>query len=456
MKNNVRKKISLYISLIFTLIITLAILLFLLGSEKNKTFGINECRVVTSQEKTKITDAFKNGILNDFIGNELKFTVVDLKGNIISANNSKDNKIDIVTEISFDNWYSGNNNDEIKYNTHLIVDGELKGIIIFEIPKDKLNEFLNDSWSRILLFLTIINVIGIIYTTKKLYKLIIEDLLQPIDEMHQSAKSILRGDLSKRVVYDYPGEIGEFAHDFEKTRDNLKEAREQEAKIKRSEKELIACISHDLKTPISTINGYCEGIIDGVVKDEENIKRYAGIILKKSKVLLKLIDDMLEFSKTEINEMTINKEEVYSSEYFNEIFEDISMDVVTSSRYFIVEGEIPNIIINIDKNRIFQVIYNLISNSIKYTQVNGEIKVSVQKEGEYLKVRVKDNGIGIGAGEISHVFEKFYRGEKHRGLDIPGSGLGLSIAKYIVNQHNGDISVKSERDKGTEVFFTLL
>jgi len=456
MKNSIRKKIGLYIILICTLIISLFIFSLLLGNETNETFGINECRVVTSQGKTNIETAFKNGTLDEDTVRELKFTVIDLKGNIITTNSGKDNKIDIVTDLSFDSWYEDNNKEQIKYNTQLMVDGEMKCIIIFEIPKEKLNEFLNDSWSRSLLLFAIINVIGIIYTIRKLYKLIINDILKPIDEMHKSAKSILRGDLNNRVIYDYSGEIGEFAHDFEKMRDNLKDAREQAEKVKRSEKELIACISHDLKTPISTINGYCEGILDGVVKDEKNIKRYAGIILKKSKVLLKLIDDMLEFSKAEINEMTINKEEVYSLEYFNEIFEDISMDVATSSRNFILEGEIPNIIINIDKNRIFQVIYNLISNSIKYTQVNGEIKISVEKEGKYLVVKVKDNGIGIGAGEISHVFEKFYRGEKHRGLDIPGSGLGLSIAKYIVNQHNGDISINSEGDRGTEVIFTLL
>ena len=450
MKNSIRKKIGLYIILTVTLIFTLSLFIFSLGREKNKTFGVNECRIVTSVEKSKIQTAFINETLNESTVKELKFTVIDLSGNIITSNSSKENKIDIVSELSFDNWYESNNKNEIKYNTQLVVDGEIKGIIIFEIPKEKLNEFLRDGGRRSLLFFAIINIIGITYVIGKLYKLIVRDVLKPIDEMHKTAKSILRGDLNNRVRYDYSGEIGEFAHDFEEMRDNLKEAREQEEKIKRSEKELIACISHDLKTPIATIFGYCEGILDGVVKDEKNIKRYAATILKKSKILIKLIDDMLEYSKAEINEMTINKEEVYSREYFNEIFEDISMDVVSSSRNFILEGEIPNVIINIDKNRIFQVIYNLISNAIKYTELQGEIKVSVEREGQYLKVRVKDNGIGIGAREISHVFEKFYRGEKHRGLDIPGSGLGLSIAKYIVNQHNGDISIKSEGDRGTK------
>ena len=150
---------------------------------------------------------------------------------------------------------------------------------------------------------------------------------------------ILKGDYSEKVKYDYDGEVGEFSHDFEAMRDGLKVLRESEEKLKKSEKELIACISHDLKTPIATISGYCEGILDGVVKDEENIKRYASIILKKSKVLTKLIDDMLEYSKAEINQMTINKEEVYSEKYFLEVFEDISMDVASSGKKFVLEGQ---------------------------------------------------------------------------------------------------------------------
>ena len=280
-------------------------------------------------------------------------------------------------------------------------------------------------------------------------------MFNPINEMHSSARSILRGNLDEKVLYDYDGEIGEFSHDFEKMRDNLKDSRDSEAKLKRNEKELLACISHDLKTPISSISGYCEGILDGIVKSEEDVKRYSSIILKKARVLTKLIDDMLEYSKAEINEMTIRKDDVYSADYFYDILEDLSLDVETKNRKFILNGEIPNVLLNIDKNRIQEVMYNLVSNSIKYTNESGVIEVSIEKKNGSLIVHVKDDGMGIAADDIPNVFKKFYRGEKYRNMNIPGSGLGLTISKYIVEKHGGYIEIDSSLKQGTEVIFSI-
>ena len=273
--------------------------------------------------------------------------------------------------------------------------------------------------------------------------------------MHKSAREILKGNYLEYVNYDYHGEIGEFSHDFEAMRDSLVVAREKEENIKRAEKELLACISHDLKTPIANISGYCEGIIDGVVKEEKDIKRYIGIILKKSRVLNKLLDDILELSKAEINQMTINKKEVYSKEFFEELLEEVSMDVAASGKQFILKTEIPNIIINLDQEKITQVINNIISNAVKYTNDDGIIAMSFKKLNDGLEIICEDNGIGIGQEELKLVFNKFYRSDKHRNQNIPGSGLGLSIAKYIVEMHNGNIELFSEKTIGTTVIIKI-
>lgn len=415
---------------------------------------VNECRVLTSTSVNKIEKAYKNNSLELVKDEKYLYTVTDLRGNVIKTTDGDLQRIDLKTDLSFDGQYRNKNKSLVRYSTTLTVGDEVKGFIIFSIPIEEIytlegNKTISKWIPVIILVLTFIFIIC------KIYKTIQIDILKVIKELHISAKMILKGDYSSKVKYDYDGEVGEFSHDFEAMRDGLKVLRESEEKLKKAEKELIACISHDLKTPIATISGYCEGILDGVVKDEENIKRYASIILKKSKVLTKLIDDMLEYSKAEINEMTINREEVYSENYFLEVFEDVSMDVASSGKKFILEGSIENVLINIDRIRIAQVINNLISNAIKYTEKDGVIKVSVKNLESYVKVSIVDNGVGIVAEELPYVFNKFYRGEKHRNLDIPGSGLGLSISKYIIEKHGGQISLKSERAKGTEVIFTI-
>ena len=166
-----------------------------------------------------------------------------------------------------------------------------------------------------------------------------------------------------------------------------------------------------------------------------------GIILKKARVLTKLLDDILEFSKAEINQMTIKKQETYSEEFFTALLEEASMDVVSSGRKFILQGEIPNLLINLDRDKVAQAINNIISNAVKYTTIDGIITIAFERISEGLRISIKDNGVGIAAEELPLVFNKFYRGEKHRNQNIPGSGLGLSIAKYIAEAHNGSIEM---------------
>ena len=167
------------------------------------------------------------------------------------------------------------------------------------------------------------------------------------------------------------------------------------------------------------------------------------------------MDDILELSKAEINQMTINKKEVYSKEFFEELLEEVSMDVAASGKQFILKTEIPNIIINLDQEKITQVINNIISNAVKYTNDDGIIAMSFKKLNDGLEIICEDNGIGIGQEELKLVFNKFYRSDKHRNQNIPGSGLGLSIAKYIVEMHNGNIELFSEKTIGTTVIIKI-
>ena len=450
MNNYIRNKlIKLLVTLIF-LIVVLCISLKFLYTEDYFNDINKSCRILVSNQLSNILNGHENN------NEPYKYTIISLDGKVIkSTENTKEKEVSL-NSLSFDSWYEIKDSNEIRYSTSLIRDGKIENIVIFTIPKEDILAIRNDiNYKLIYTFISFCIFSVIIFIVYKIYSIISKDVLKPIKSMHKSARDILKGNYLEYVNYDYHGEIGEFSHDFEAMRDSLVVAREKEENIKRAEKELLACISHDLKTPIANISGYCEGIIDGVVKEEKDIKRYIGIILKKSRVLNKLLDDILELSKAEINQMTINKKEVYSKEFFEELLEEVSMDVAASGKQFILKTEIPNIIINLDQEKITQVINNIISNAVKYTNDDGIIAMSFKKLNDGLEIICEDNGIGIGQEELKLVFNKFYRSDKHRNQNIPGSGLGLSIAKYIVEMHNGNIELFSEKTIGTTVIIKI-
>ncbi|MGL5870699.1 sensor histidine kinase [Clostridium chrysemydis] len=438
-------------------LIILSILIILLGATitflvKDDYFKdiTNSCRVLVSDQLNDISIDYEN------VDETYKYTIISLDGNVVKSTEEEVPQNISLNNIAFDNWYNVDNDEIVRYYTPLIKNGKIENIVIFTIPKVDIIKFRNDIDGNAIYKISIVLILlGIAFIIYRIYRLVKKDVLEPINKMHKSASEIFKGNYLKKVNYDYFGEIGEFSHAFENMRDSLVFSSEKEKQLKIEEKELLACISHDLKTPISNISGYCEGIIDGVVKDEKDVKRYAGIILKKARVLSKLLDDILELSKAEINQMTINKKEIYSKEFFEELFEEISMDVISSGRKFIVENEAHNLLINLDEDKMTQAINNIISNAIKYTGSDGVICVRFEKVTDGLEIRIKDNGIGIAADELGLVFNKFYRSEKHRNQNISGSGLGLSIAKYIIQLHNGSIEIISGKGEGTTVIVTV-
>lgn len=458
MNKSVKRKIRVNLYLIFfIMLVMVALSLFMIFRRDNYNY-VNICRVILSDEMYNVENKYNSGNMDKLQNEKYKFSIIDFAGNVIKS--TEDNlkygdTVDIRTDMTFDSYYEVKNENKVIYSTFILNNGRAEAVVRYIVPINEVKKLCNSPLRKYITLILIILAVVIVLILLKTYKIIKIDVFNPINEMHSSARSILRGNLDEKVLYDYDGEIGEFSHDFEKMRDNLKDSRDSEAKLKRNEKELLACISHDLKTPISSISGYCEGILDGIVKSEEDVKRYSSIILKKARVLTKLIDDMLEYSKAEINEMTIRKDDVYSADYFYDILEDLSLDVETKNRRFILNGEIPNVLLNIDKNRIQEVMYNLVSNSIKYTNESGVIEVSIEKKNGSLIVHVKDDGMGIAADDIPNVFKKFYRGEKYRNMNIPGSGLGLSISKYIVEKHGGYIEINSSLKQGTEVIFSI-
>ncbi|MCH1966104.1 HAMP domain-containing histidine kinase [Paeniclostridium sordellii] len=457
--NYIGRKISIFTGLIFLFIMISFIYSIIIlkydGKEEGKS---NLLRIQTSIQREKIKEMYED---NNFRMEKsfYNYAFINLKGEVIFSSLKdfkKEFRVNLENDIGYDNSFiqrasNGILNKLVRYSTPLVINNVQKGTIIIDVPIEILeNDYNYKKFIPLWIMLITIGLITIII--KRLIKV---DMINPIKDIHKSAKNILRGNYNCKISYDYHGEVGEFCHDFEAMRDEIIVSKEKEERLRRSEKELLACISHDLKTPLSSILGYVEGIRDGIVCDEEGIKRYSNIIIKKSKELSKLIDDILEQSKTELNEMKIERKEMYSNDYLVETLMDISIDVANKNMKLNVLGKIPRALIYIDEKRMNQVISNIISNAIKYSDLGKVIDIWVDDDINSITVNIKDYGSGISIGDIPFVFNKFYRGEKHRNTNISGSGLGLSISKYIVESHGGVIKCNSSLEEGTTISFTI-
>lgn len=277
-----------------------------------------------------------------------------------------------------------------------------------------------------------------------------KDIAIPLEAISRIAKKMAGGDYSEKLLYDYTDEIGQLCHDIEILRDELLSSRHRESELKKNEKFLLACISHDLKTPLAIIAGTAESLKDNIVNPEQA----AVAILNKTNMLGKLIDDILEQTKTELGEFSINRTECYAKEFFEKELKGLQSEAQKKGLIFIMSA-CPECIVSIDKQRIFQVMHNLIGNALKYTPKGGTITVSFEIKDNELIVSVKDTGAGISAQDLPFIFDKFFRGEKARSPETSGSGLGLPIAKYIIEKHCGKIDCDTILGKGTEMRFSL-
>lgn len=278
-------------------------------------------------------------------------------------------------------------------------------------------------------------------------------IISPIKAAASNIESILRDTkVEDEFVYD---ELRPFINTIKVQK---KEITSYIDKLEESEKirsEFTANVSHELKTPLTSINGYAEMIGSGVTSEQDTIK-FANIINKEGLRLLDLIEDIINLSKLE----SIGSQEMKdlsSSIDIYEIADDIISNQMTRAKERNIKLELIGTNLNITANRrmIVDLIYNLVDNAIKYNQDNGRVSVEIYKESKYCVLKVKDSGIGISQKDMNRIFERFYRADKSRSKKIGGTGIGLSIVKHIVEKHNGEISLTSKLNIGTEIEIIL-
>ncbi|OIJ15208.1 hypothetical protein BKP35_05005 [Anaerobacillus arseniciselenatis] len=284
---------------------------------------------------------------------------------------------------------------------------------------------------------------------------IAKTVLNPLRQVFTATEEMSHGNLNYEISYNKKDEIGRFINGFNLMRTNLKEANNRQKKLEKNRKELIASISHDLRTPLASIKGYVEGLQDGIAHDVEMRNRYLDVIKKKTDQLDHLIEDLFDFSKLELNELPMEKVVVDSEQYFSDVYNHMKLDIEQRDVEFSINEDYPSRPINIDKYRVQQVITNLVDNAIRYGGTKVTLAVEELEETQQILISISDNGSGIGKEDLPHIFNRFYRAEKSRSSEHGGTGLGLAISNEIIKAHHGELSVKSERGKGSTISFTI-
>lgn len=281
-------------------------------------------------------------------------------------------------------------------------------------------------------------------------------VIKPIFVLKDATGRIKEGDLDFQIPVTSYDEIGRLNQGFEEMRKRLKESIEMQTQYEENRKELISNISHDLKTPITSIIGYVEGIKDGVANTPEKMDKYLTTIHTKAKHMDTLIDELFLFSKLDLNRVPFQFETIELNVFMQELLEEMQMDLSEEGIEVYLQLQSSPLYVTADCEKINRVISNLIHNSVKYMdKEEKKITVTVLSDNNKVIVKVMDNGSGIEADTLPYIFERFYRAEQSRNSSTGGSGLGLAIAKQIVEEHGGEIWAESKLWEGTSIFFSL-
>lgn len=288
------------------------------------------------------------------------------------------------------------------------------------------------------LIATAVSSVAIYFVTNSMTK--------PLRESAAAARSFSTGDFSVRVPAEGEDEIAQLARSFNHMADSM-------ADLESVRRSFIANVSHELKTPMMTIGGFIDGILDGTVPEEKR-KQYLLIVSEEVKRLSRLVKSMLSVARIEAGDMKLNPSDFDINELvcrtvfsFEQKIEEKNLEI------FGLESD--EVFVNADNDLIHQVVYNLIDNAVKFINEGGRISFSyAQKDGKVF-VSVKNTGVGIAQQELPRLFDRFYKTDKSRSLDKSGVGLGLYIVQTIINQHKGDLLVKSVEGEYTEFTFSV-
>jgi histidine kinase len=341
-----------------------------------------------------------------------------------------------------------------KIDFHFPDQSEGRALIINDITSvlEELKQFRYSVFIILILFLLVIIIINTIVTY-----LLSRNIVKPLTSLENATVQIRKGNYNFKLNTNAKNEIGDLFRTFEETRKQLKETEKIKKKYENNRNELISNISHDLKTPITTIKGYIEGIIDGIPSSKEKMDKYLKTIYQNTVNMESLINELFLLSKLELKELPSNFTSVNIKDYLTDCFEELKfyltekgIDLKYEANYNEKE------LVYVDREELKRVILNIINNAVNFkTKNNSIIKIILTEKAKVAQIEIQDNGQGIPEKSLKNIFERFYKADQARSTFFNGTGLGLYIAKKIIVNHGGRIWAKSKQGQGTSIFFTL-
>lgn len=297
----------------------------------------------------------------------------------------------------------------------------------------------------------------LIFTSVSIGLWIYRSVATPLVKLRKATQNIKEGNLDFVLEVDGTDEFAELCRDFEEMRRRLKESAEEKVLLDKENKELISNISHDLKTPITAVKGYVEGIMDGVADTPEKMDRYVRTIYNKTNEMDHLINELTFYSKIDTNRIPYTFSKLNVDDYFSDCAEEVGLELETRGIQLYYANYVEkDVLVIADGEQIRRVIHNIISNAIKYMdKPKGVIQIRVKDVGDFIQVEIEDNGKGIASKDLTYIFDRFYRTDVSRNSSKGGSGIGLSIVRKILEDHGGKVWATSREGIGTIMYFVL-
>lgn len=322
----------------------------------------------------------------------------------------------------------------------------------------KINPIVNIAeWYRtMILFVICIFLIAFLVASMIAQQYNRTHIVEPIVHLKEATEQLINGDLDIEMPDEGEGEVYELHAAIEQLRVKLKDSVYYERKFDENRQFLVSSISHDLKTPVTAIRGYIEGVLDGVASTEEKRAKYLNEALQKTDLIRTMIDDLLLYSKLDLDQVAFEKTQVNLAEYVEACLDDQRFGFQKENKQIALYNELPEpAFVVIDTNRFGRVIQNILDNAKKnIASCSGKVDVTIRRKLHNVILEFRDNGVGIKEEELPHIFDRFYRADSARKIR-GSSGLGLAIAKQIVEGLEGRIWATSVYGEGTSILISL-
>jgi len=327
--------------------------------------------------------------------------------------------------------------------------GVLTGAVIFSAPLAPVEERITEL-QKITRYA---GLVGIILATF-LSLFLSRTVSRPLLNMNQAAQAMVKGDYSRRVEVKSNDELGVLADSLNSLAKELVKKIDALEQLDQTRRKFVANVSHELRTPLSIILGYTEALIDGMANSDAERQAYLGNIHEEILRLRRLVTEILDLRKIEAGRIELVMEEVSLAEIARQVVDKFAT-LAKEKNISITKNIYENAVVIADKDRLKQVLINLLDNAIRFTPAEGRVEVAIKDLKDQLLVSVSDNGPGIPLAEQTQIWERFYKVDKARTRTGGGIGLGLAIVKEIVEAHGGSIEVTSKPGEGSTFFFTV-